>query len=372
MAGGGLTAQEMTETLYVPNPDKVNLVFNRSASRDTTPANDSSWSNDPSAPFSPSSGIYAQANPSDATADKYTIELGKAYEVGALEFVFGRYTNNYIPATFNLYASATDDANLMVPANLVATQATPGLINSDRTPNTDGAGWFIYQQIRYNLPAAQTVYKFGVEVTSWQAIGAGSDTRGFLLAASANPSAAPLGFDGEIGLFNNTWNPGGTITASSTAGGDITLTPVYGTDDWADPRWWGNYAGGGIDGGLDVTIHLPDYYKLDGVRWAAGQHSNWPVNYRVFAASSETTPGAGDWTPVTAALTFAGGNQGTLVPFDTPFVGNWVQIRAASGTSAIWENTNWQVYGSLSIPEPASLSLLGLAAAALARRSRKA
>lgn len=354
-----------TLTWNVPVPQKLNLVFNRDAYQDT--GNSSVWSALPAVPFSPSTLKYAQTNPTDATTDRYTIAFGRAYNVGALEFIFGRWANNnYIPLTFNLYGAPTDVASLMQPAYLLATESTPGLVYSNR--GTGDATSMNYQQVRYNLPAGQDLFKFGIEVTSWQALGAGGDNRGFLTAASAFP-AGPLRFDGQVGVFNNSWNPGGTIASNITSGGNIATTPIYDTDDWADPRWWANYPGGGNS--VDVTIHLPDEYLLDGVRWAAGQSSNYPIQYQVYAASKVGTPTAGDWVAVTGLRNFPGGNQGTLVSFDTAYLGNWVQIRAFSGTSGLWENVKWQVYGA-PVPEPAGLALLlaGLATAAARPRRR--
>ncbi|HEY8665205.1 MAG TPA: hypothetical protein VIL86_01010, partial [Tepidisphaeraceae bacterium] len=340
-----------TSQVNVPNPAKVNLVFNRDATLDSGEM--SGWSTAGTV-FRPSTAKFDQATPT-STGQKYAITIGQAYSVGGLEFVFGRYNLAYIPATFSLYAAPDAGTALFTAGTKIADETTAGLIFSN-TGQTDSGPTFTYQQLRYNLPSAQTVYKFGIQVNSWQQVGTGtSDNRAFMLAATANPSGV-VSFDGHIGVFDNTWNPGGTIAASDTLGGNITLTPVYDTNDWSDPRWYGRYdptsSGTKL---LTVTEHLADTYNLDGVRWAAGQ-TNAPKTYQVFAANYDGAgnPPSNAWVAVTGVRTVVSGNYGDLVSFDTPYVGNWVRIDATDGGTTIWENTKWQTYGTVVVPEPAA------------------
>jgi hypothetical protein len=349
----------------VPLPQNVNLVFNYSATY--TDVSGFGASN-LDIVLRPSTARWAQPNsPSTTTGQRYGINIGGAYSVQTLEFIWGTYTNAYLPLTFNFYADSDGVGTLFSAENLIGNQSSAGMTYDYR--GTVGMETFGAQRARYDLATPQTVARFGIEVTSWSALGTGSDNRAFLLAASANPTAGTLPFDGEISVFNNTWNPGGTITANHTQGGNIALTPVYETDNWCDPRWWGSYATGNP---LTVTQHLADAYLLKAVRWAAGQ-SNWPTSYQVFAANYDGpgTPGAGDWVAVTSLLN--GANPGNRIDFDAPFLGNWVRIQAWAGNTTIWENTKWQVYGSVvPIPEPGTLGLLlSAAAATVAQRRRR-
>jgi hypothetical protein len=114
---------------------------------------------------------------------------------------------------------------------------------------------------------------------------------------------------------------------------------VYDTNDWCDPIWW-------VTPPVDVTIRLSDYYRLTGVRWAAGQ-TLLPTNYQFFAAcTTNNPPASGDWTAVTPAIIYPGGNRSTPVDFTAPFNGNWIKITVTGSGGNSWENSKWQVYGS--------------------------
>ena len=353
MAGtvGSVFGANATTNTTVKYPTKVNLVFNRSSVVDW--ANTKNFGAVSNIVFGHGSYDAASVQSPSAKTGTYAIAFGRAYDVGAVEFIWGRRSSgDYIPTNFGLYAASTDVADLYQPAYKIADQTAAFITNWGSGYAYDGVFW--PYQVRYDLPSPKAVYKFGMKIDGWLAVEGGGFDFGYLLAASAYPKNAPLAFDGEIGVFNETWTPGGSITASRTTSGTIATTPVYDTNDWCDPFWWLSP----VSPGVDITIHLSDYYRLTGVRWAAGQ-TYLPKNYQVFAADKATTPSAGDWVAVTPATIFTGGNRNTVVDFTAPFDGNWIKINVTAMNGADgWQNSKWQVYGSPIVHTPSGTLIL--------------